>query len=224
MMKKNLAYIFIALVLIITDSYSLNKIIIKLPEPKAKGEMSVEEALQKRRSKRQFKKRPLRIEEISQLLWAAQGITKDGFFRTTPSAGSMYGLEVYLVAGEVTGMEAGIYKYKPMTHEIELIRQGDFRYELADAALAQLFIEKAPATIILTAVYERSEKKYTDRGVMYTNIEAGHAGQNIYLQAVAMNLGTCAVGSFLVIDIKKLVNMPDNEEPICLFPVGEPEK
>jgi SagB-type dehydrogenase family enzyme len=136
----------------------------------------------------------------------------------------MYGLEVYLVAGMVTGLDAGIYKYRPKTNELELVRQGDFRYELADAALAQLFVEKAPVTIIIAAVYERLENKYTDKGVPYAHIEAGHAGQNIYLQAVALNLGTCAVASFVPPDIKKLVNMPDNEEPIYLFPVGEPEK
>jgi SagB-type dehydrogenase family enzyme len=136
----------------------------------------------------------------------------------------MYGLEVYLVAGMVNRLEAGIYKYKPKTHELELVRQGDFRYELADAALAQLFVEKAPATIIIAAVYERLENKYTEKGVPYAHLEAGHAGQNIYLQAVALKLGTCAVATFVPADVKKLVNMPGNEEPIYLFPVGEPEK
>jgi len=224
MIKRMLVYLIALLMFTAIDSFAQDKKPVKLPAPRMKGEMTVEEALQNRRSKRQYKKRPLKLEEVSQLLWAAQGITKDGFFRTTPSAGTMYGLEVYLVAGEVTGLEAGIYKYKPLTHELVLVRDGDLRYELADAALAQLFVEKAPATIILAGVYERSEKKYTDRGVMYTNMEAGHAGQNIYLQAAALGLGTCAVGSFLPVEVKKLVNMPINEEPLYLFPVGEPEK
>lgn len=223
-MGKKYIYLLIASVLLCNELYPQGKSNIKLPDPKTKGEISLEETLNNRRSKRKFKPRQLKIEEVSQLLWAAQGITKDGFFRTTPSAGSMYGLEVYLVAGMVTGLDAGIYKYKPKTNELELVRQGDFRYELADAALAQLFVEKAPVTIIIAAVYERLENKYTDKGVPYAHLEAGHAGQNIYLQAVALNLGTCAVASFVPTDIKKLVNMPDNEEPIYLFPVGEPEK
>lgn len=222
-MKNKLIYLMIASILFGMELYPQAKNTIKLPEVKTKGTVSVEEALQNRRSKRKFKPRQLKIEEVSQLLWSAQGVTKDGFFRTTPSAGSMYGLEVYLVAGMVNGLEAGIYKYKPKTHELELVRQGDFRYELADAALAQLFVEKAPATIIIAAVYERLENKYTEKGIPYAHLEAGHAGQNIYLQAVAMNLGTCAVASFVPSDIKKLVNMPINEEPVYLFPVGEPE-
>ena len=151
-MKNKLILLLIAAFLFCIEAYPQTKNTVKLPEPKKKGSISVEEALQNRRSKRKFKQRLLTMDEVSQLLWAAYGVTKDGFFKTTPSAGSMYGLEVYLVAGMVNGLQAGIYKYKPKSHELELVREGDFRYELADAALAQLFVEKAPATVVIAAV------------------------------------------------------------------------
>ncbi len=194
--------------------------IIDLPAPNLKGTMSVEEALSKRRSVRKYSKEKMKFADLAQVLWAAQGVTKDDFFRTTPSAGTMYGLEVYVVVGNVENIIPGIYEYLPVKRTLRKIRSGDLRYDLADAALGQLFIEKAPATIILLGNYDRVSQKYMDRGQLYVNIEAGHAGQNIYLQATALGLGTCAVGIFEPNEVRKLINARADESPIIMYPVG----
>jgi SagB-type dehydrogenase family enzyme len=193
---------------------------IKLPEPKIDGKMSVEAALLARRSVREYKNEPLSLEEISQLLWAAQGITGRRMFRTAPSAGALYPLEVYVVAGNVTGLPAGIYKYRMQNHEMVRVGEGDKRSELTSAALGQSCIRSASAVIVFSAVYARTTGKYGERGVRYVHMEVGHAAQNVGLQAVALNLGTVMIGAFLDRDVKRVVQMPEGEEPLYLLPVG----
>ena len=202
-------------------------LVIKLPEPKTKGEMSVEEALFKRRSIREYTSQSLNLEQVSQLLWAAQGITEPTLgFRTAPSAGATYPLELYLVVGEngVEKLEAGIYKYNPHEHNIILLLKGDFRKELMGAGLGQTWIGEAPINIVLVAIYERTTARYSERGIRYVHMEAGHVGQNIYLQATALKLGTVVIGAFYDEEVQKVLNLPKEEKPLYIIPIGYPRK
>ena len=191
-----------------------------LPKPNQKGVMSVEEALTKRRSVREYKPGPLTLGELSQLLWSAQGLTAGWGGRTAPSAGGTYPLETYAVVGEVEGLEAGVYRYVPQGHRLTKVLSGDVRSSLAEAALGQSMIADAPVTIVIAADYNRTTGRYGNRGVMYVHMEAGHAGENIYLQAEALGLGTVAVGAFNPDDVGRILHLPQEEEAIYMFPVG----
>ncbi len=193
---------------------------IKLPAPDYMGNTSVEEALSKRRSVRFYSGEDLSIEEVSQLLWAAQGITGTG--RTAPSAGALYPLELYLVVGDVEGLDNGVYQYRPVEHELEKAVEGDIRVELSKAAVGQNqeHVRDAAVDLVFTAVYERTTGKYGERGIRYVHMEAGHAAQNVYLQAVSLELGTVVIGAFSDDKVKELVNAEEQEEPLYIMPVG----
>jgi SagB-type dehydrogenase family enzyme len=194
--------------------------VIGLPQPRYRGDVSLEEALLQRRSVREYTGEPLTLEEISQLLWAAQGITDPRGFRTAPSAGGLYPLEVYLVAGEVAGLEAGVYKYRPQEHSLIRVVVGDRRENLCTAALGQVWVREAAADIVILAVYERTTVKYGDRGIRYVHLEAGHAAQNVCLQATALGLGTVTVGAFYDDEVQAVLGAPKNEKPLYVMPVG----
>ncbi len=194
---------------------------LELPEPMLKGEMSVEEAISKRRSVREYKNVPLTLSELGQLLWAAQGITLPSRgFRAAPSAGATYPLELYVSVreGGVEGLPAGIYHYDPFMHSLSLVKAGDFSMEIYRAALSQEWVREAPICIIIAADFVRTTSRYGPRGERYVYMEAGHVGQNIYLQATALGLGTVAVGAFYDDQLKSVVGC--SEDPIYLFPVG----
>jgi SagB-type dehydrogenase family enzyme len=191
----------------------------ELPEPKLSSKISVEEALSKRRSVRDYGKDSLSIEEVSQLLWAAQGITVRWGGRTAPSAGALYPLEIYVVVGGVKGLKPGLYHYDPEKHSITKKVDGDLRQKLTQAALDQDEITKAPATFVITAVYERTMKKYKERGIRYVHMEVGALGENIYLQAESLDLGTVFIGAFEDEKVKKALEI--EEEPLGIMPVGE---
>ncbi|RLI91482.1 MAG: nitroreductase [Candidatus Altiarchaeales archaeon] len=194
--------------------------LVRLPEPSYEGAMSVEEAIKKRRSIRNYKDESLSLNEISQLLWSAQGITdKRTGFRSAPSAGATYPLEVYLVVGNVNGLSRGIYHYTPRMHTIELLKMGDYRKDLEEAAFGQRWVGDAPISLIFTAIYNRTTSRYGKRGIRYVHLETGHAAQNVYLQATALNLGTVVVGAFDDQRIKEILNLT-NEEPLYIMPVG----
>jgi SagB-type dehydrogenase family enzyme len=194
---------------------------VKLPQPKYDSKFSIEKTLLERRSVRNYKDEPLTLAEVSQLLWAAQGITdKANGLRTAPSAGALYPLETYLVAGKVTGLPAGLYKYKPRGHELEKIADGDKRTELSKAALGQSSVSQAPVVIAISVVYERITGKYGQRGIRYADMETGHVGENVALQAVALGLGTVMVGAFNDDSVKKVLALPTEEKPLYLIPVG----
>ena len=193
----------------------------KLPEPNYESKTSVEKALLERRSVRAYNDESLGLNEVSQLLWAAQGITDPGGrYRTAPSAGALYPLEVYLIISRVESMTQGLYKYKPHLHEIVKIMEGSVKDELAAAALGQSCIRKSAIVIVFSAVYERTTQKYGERGIRYVHMEAGHAAQNVYLQAVSLNLSMVTVGAFRDDEVKKVLNMPDKEQPLYILPVG----
>lgn len=196
--------------------------IIKLPEPNYKSNVSIEEAFLKRRSIRSYKDEPLTLFEISQLLWSAQGITdKRMGFRTAPSAGALYPLEIYVVVGKVKDLEPGVYRYRPETHDIILVLKGDKRKELYNASLQQDWVKNAPIVIVISAVFERTTSKYGERGIRYVYMEAGHCAQNIYLQCVSLNLGTVTVGAFYDEEVKKILDLQKKETPLYLMPVGK---
>jgi len=191
----------------------------ELPEPKLSSKTSVEEALSERRSIREYGKDSLSLEEISQLLWAAQGITVRWGGRTAPSAGALYPLEIYVVAGEVRELEPGLYHYDPGKHSITRKVDGDLRQKLTQAALHQDEIARAPATFVITAVYERTMKKYRERGIQYVHMEVGATGENIYLQAETLGLGTVFIGAFEDEKVKRALGV--KEEPLGIMPVGK---
>lgn len=194
---------------------------IKLPEPRYVSNTSIEKALSERRSIRDYKDEPLKLKELSQLLWAAQGITDKRGLRTAPSAGALYPLELYVAVGNVINLPQGIYKYKPDEHGLVRIEEGDKRIELSNAALGQDWVRNGAAAIVFSAVYERTTAKYGKKGIRYVDIEVGHAAQNVYLQAVSLNLGTVVVGAFYDDEVKKIMNMRDNEQPLCIMPIGK---
>jgi SagB-type dehydrogenase family enzyme len=193
---------------------------IRLPAPVFKSEQSIESTLLKRRSVRDFKDEPLRLAEVSQLLWAAQGVTDLRGFRTSPSAGALYPLELYLLSGNVDGLPDGIYKYIPLSHKLLKVAEGDKRNKLAAASLGQSAVKDGAAVIVFSAVYRRTTRKYGSRGNRYVHIETGHAAQNIYLQAVSLNLGTVIIGAFNDNEVKRILKMKPEEKPLCIMPVG----
>jgi SagB-type dehydrogenase family enzyme len=195
--------------------------VIQLPEPQYDSSLSIERALQQRRSIRDYLDEPLTLNQVSQLLWAAQGITDAASLRTAPSAGALYPLEMYLVIGQVSNLSKGIYKYRSQKHELIKIVEGDKRFELASAALGQDWVRDGAVVLVFSAVYERTMKKYRQRGIRYVHIEVGHAAQNVYLQAVSLQLGTTFVGAFYDEEVKQVLNMPDNEQPLGIMPVGK---
>jgi SagB-type dehydrogenase family enzyme len=193
--------------------------VVPLPRPGKTGPLSVEEAISRRRSVRRFRDAPVLLTEVSQLLWAAQGITgEDGFKRAAPSAGAKYPMEIFIVAGKVDDLAPGIYRYLPETHSLEVVRRGDLRSELCDEALSQEWVEEAALNIVIAGVYERTTEKYGERGIRYVHIEVGAVAENIYLQAETMGLGTTFVGAFSDEAVKKLLRI--DAEPLGIMPVG----
>lgn len=190
---------------------------IRLQKPNKKGSIFIEEALHKRRSVRDYKKAPLNQEQVSQLLWAASG--KNLYRRTAPSAGATYPLEIYLVVGEVEGLEKGIYSYSPSRHTLERKKEQDIRNPLSSASLGQRMIERAPINIIIAADYGRTTDHYGQRGVRYVHMEVGHVGQNISLQAIALGLGTVMIGAFEDRKVKEVLGI--EEDPLYIIPVGK---
>ncbi len=194
--------------------------VITLPEPRYTSNVSIERSLLRRRSVRSFTNEPLTLQEISQLLWAAQGITDSLGRRTAPSAGALYPLEIYLVAGNVKSLAPGVYKYQPEEHRLVRVMDGDIRNGLADAALGQGSVRGGAIAFVITAVYQRTTVKYGDRGIRYVHIEVGHAAENLCLQATAMELGAVTIGAFEDERVAEVLKLPENEKPLYIIPVG----
>jgi len=218
---STLALVLLVLPILSFGSSSAHADPIKLPEPKYDGKVCVERALLERRSVRDYVNEPLSLSEVSQLLWAAQGLTDPAGYRTAPSAGALYPLEVYLVAGKVASLSAGVYRYRPRGHELVAVAEGDKRPELCAAALGQTALRQAPVTVVLAAIYGRTTRKYRERGIRYVHMEAGHVAQNIGLQAVSLDLGSLVIGAFGDAEVKKVMVLPEEEEPLYLIPIGK---
>ena len=194
--------------------------VIKLPEPRYEGTVSLEKAMRNRRSVRDYSRDPLTLAEVSQLLWAAQGITHVDGRRTAPSAGALYPLELYLVVGNVKSISKGLYKYRCRNHDLIRVGKGDPQPDLSSAALFQSSIKTGAAVIVFTAVYDRTTRKYGKRGIRYVHMEVGHVAQNVYLEAFSLGLGTVFVGAFNDRQVKNVLGLPEEEEPLGLMPVG----
>lgn len=203
---------------------------ILLPLPGKTTQMVVEEAILLRRSIRDYTGDPITIKELSMILWAAQGITNTQWrFRAAPSAGATYPLELYVVIGSNsvlvnnnTFLEAGVYKYDVYRHSLRLVKKGDYRAELARAALDQSWVREAAVNIVICAVYERTTGRYGERGIRYVHMEVGHVGQNIYLMSTALGLGTVAVGAFFDNEVARIIGAQPNEHPLYIMPIGVP--
>lgn len=195
----------------------------KLPAPRLDGEISVERTIKERRTVRSFTSRPLKQDQFSQLLWAAQGITeKRGYLRAAASAGALYPMDLYALAGQdtVEGIKPGIYHYAVEGHSITLLLEGDVRKEVANASLYQTWMAEAPVSFLITAEYSRITGKYGKRGIQYALVEAGHIGQNIFLQAEGLGLGAGIVGAFRDEAVVQVTGIPPSHEPILIMPVG----
>jgi SagB-type dehydrogenase family enzyme len=160
--------------------------------------------------------------EVAQLLWAAQGISSREGYRTAPSAGALYPLELHLVAGRVEGLPVGSYRYDPVRHALQVAMPVDIRQAIAKAALDQDWIAQAPVVIVISAVDARTTGKYGRRGVRYVHMEVGHASQNLLLQAVALGLAGAIVGAFDDERLKHLLRLPAEERPLAIVPLGHP--
>jgi SagB-type dehydrogenase family enzyme len=199
---------------------------ISLDPPALEGGMPIWEAVNGRRSIRNFAREPLDQAELSQLLWAAQGVTREGInwrFRAAPSAGALYPVETYLSVQNVNGLEPGIYHYSPGDHALELLTEGDFRARLAEAALDQDFVAEAGVVFCWTAVFARSAWKYAERAYRYVYLDAGHVAQSVALAAVALGLGSCQVAALYDDEVNSLLRADGAEESILyLTAVGRP--
>lgn len=196
---------------------SSNELEGKLPAPKLKGKMSVEETLNLRKSIRIFQDKPLTIEQVSQLLWSAQGITHsrgERMFRTAPSAGATYPLETYLFTA------SGGYKYNPVEHSLKKVYDEDMRTALSEASLGQTAVSNAHAVFVFTYIEERTSQRYGERAYRYICMEAGHVAQNLHLQAVALGLGSVPVGAFTDDQVAQILNLPEDEIPLYIVPIG----
>jgi len=197
---------------------------IALPKPRFKGELSLEEAMLRRMSTRVFSSRTIAKSQLSQLLWACQGIRR-GYYRTVPSAGATYPLEVFVLLGEggVESLGGGVYRYVPQGHSIEPHLPGDVRKDLCSACLEQGFIRSAPVSFVVCSEYSRTTARYGERGVRYVHMEVGHLGQNVALQGEALGLCSVMVGAFHDEDVSRALNLPLELKPLYVVPVGYSE-
>jgi len=193
---------------------------VALPAPNLDGGVPLEHAFAERRSVREFARGALTLPQVAQLLWAAQGVTHRNGARTAPSAGALYPLELYLVAGEVRDLAPGLYRYVASRHQLEPLAAGDLRRDLCDAALEQECVAEGAVVFVFAAVEPRTTRKYGPRGVRYVHIEVGHAAQNLALQATVLGLGSVTVGAFDDDAVVHLLHLPKGEAPLYLMPVG----
>jgi SagB-type dehydrogenase family enzyme len=187
-----------------------------LPAPRQSGALSVEEALARRRSVRTYTGDPLSMAELSQLLWACQGTTHQAGLRTAPSAGALYPLETYVARAD------GVYRYLSQGHRLQVIGRADVRSALSDAAVGQEPVAQAPAVFVIAAVYQRTAQKYGERATLYIYLEAGHAAQNLLLQAVSLGLGGVPIGAMYEDRVQKALSLPDDHQPVYIIAIGHP--
>ncbi len=195
----------------------------KLPQPKTEGTISVEQVVAQRRTVRAYSSQAIAQDQLSQLLWSAQGITgSSGYKRAAPSAGALYPMDVYAVVGRdgVARMEAGVYHYEPKGHRLTPITGQDLRNQVARASLSQMWMAQAPINLVISAEYSRATGKYGRRGVRYALIEAGHIGQNLFLQAEALGLKAGIVGAYHDEQLIEIMKIPRSHEPLLIMPIG----
>jgi SagB-type dehydrogenase family enzyme len=195
--------------------------VVKLPRPLRKSGVPVEEAIANRRSRRSYADEPISLEDISQLCWAAQGITETGTgLRAAPSAGALYPLDLFLVVGN-SDLKAGVYYYSCKNHILKRVKSGDYRKQLREAALGQEWVEKGAFDFVISATYDRTTITYGERGrERYVPMEAGHVAQNICLQAESLGFGTVTIGAFNDAQVREVISGPSEQVPLYVMPVG----
>lgn len=193
-----------------------------LPKPDLSGTMSIEQTLQKRRSIRSYSDEPLTLREISQLAWSAQGISDErSGFRTAPSAGATFPMEIYLLVTGLADVADGVYRYNNREHTLEKKLNGDLRQSLFEVSLRQPSVTNAPVVMVITGVLERTEQRYGQRALRYVYMEAGHVAQNVYLQGVAMDVGTVVIGAFQDEGLSRVMELENGEHPLYIMPLGK---
>ncbi|MEM4718185.1 MAG: SagB/ThcOx family dehydrogenase [Desulfurococcaceae archaeon] len=192
---------------------------VKLPEPSKDTPLS--QLLLRRKSIRRYKSDALTHSELSCMLWATYGLVNRRR-HVVPSAGATYPVEIYVFIKNVIGLKQGIYRYDEVKHSLILVKEGDFSRDLAKACLDQSWVRDAPINIVIVARYEKTTSWYGDRGLRYIHFEAGHIGQNIYLAATELGLGTVAVGAFIDESIAELIGLGKEYIVLYVFPVGKP--
>lgn len=193
-----------------------------LPKPDLSGTMPIEQTLQKRRSIRSYSDKPLTLQEISQLAWSAQGISDErSGFRTAPSAGATYPMEIYLLVTGLADVAEGVYRYNNREHTLEKKINGDMRQNLFEVSLRQPSITNAPVVMVITGVLERTEQRYGQRALRYVYMEAGHVAQNVYLQGVVLDVGTVVIGAFQDEGVSRVMELEDGEHPLYIMPLGK---
>lgn len=217
---RTIAFVFLQFAFLYGGSMAQAAEQIRLPAPAQTGQHSLEALLQHRRSVREYPELALSLAQLGQLLWAAQGITHRSGYRTAPSAGALYPLELYAVVGHVSGLAKGIYHYLPKRHALVKTVDGNVGAALAKAALSQASVAQAPVVIVFTAVSARTEQKYGERAQRYIDIEVGHAAENLFLQAEALGLATVDVGAFHDQEVAHVLQLPHGQVPRLLMPVG----
>lgn len=199
---------------------------IELPSFQPVQAMSLDQTLRQRKSVRDFQDKPLSKGQLAYLLWASTGIQRieDGYeFRTAPSAGALYPIETYLVVNDVKAIEPGIYHYSIRSHQLEQLRQGDFRRQITAAALGQEMCARASVVFVWSAVFERCKWKYGQRAYRYIYLDAGHIAENLALAAVSLKRGSCEIGALYDEQVNAIIGVDGIEESaICMAAVGIP--
>ena len=197
-----------------------NSEIIQLPEPRLNSDVSLEESLYNRRSTRNYSNEPVTIQEVAQLLWAAQGITDAAGHRAAPSAVASYPLSIYIVAGNVPEIMDGVYIYDPVDHSMKRSIDGDIRNELAVASMGQASVRQGAVSFVVTVDYGKMAARFGDKGERFGTLEAGHAAQKLCLQATALDLGLVTAGAIYDDQVVEVLDLPENLTPLYVIPVG----
>jgi SagB-type dehydrogenase family enzyme len=195
-----------------------------LPVPAETG-MPLAEALRKRRSVRKYGDRPLTAAELGALCFAANGTTGElpgRATKTIPSAGALYPMELYVVVNAVDGVEPGLYHYDGGAHQLELMGIGDFREKAFRACYGQKWTMKAAVVFAMSAIFERSKRKYGERVSRYIPAESGHMSQNLYLMSTALNLGGVAIGAYKDAEWNALLGLDGTSESVIYLQVAGP--
>ena len=222
-MKKMLlrsVFILISFIVFVTVPFRISsqEKVINLKKPSFKSSVSVEEALKARRSVRDYSNKPLTLDEISQLLWAGQGITNKRGFRTNPSAGAAFPMELYLATHNVTGIAPGLYHYSPQKETLSLVKEGSLRDQISGTEIYQKNVGKSAAVIIISGDFKRMAERHGIHNFRFVSMEAGSIFQSIGLQAQTLNLGTVVVGAFKEYELKKILGI--KEDPLVIMPLG----
>lgn len=202
------------------------KIALEVPAP-SNACPGLEEAIQRRRSMREFSGEPLSLDELSRLLFFGNGITKTEALseeivlslRASPSAGALYPIEIYPVVFRVAGLQEGVYHYDVQGHSLELLSPGQYKDFMYEASHQQEMVLQSSAVFVMTAIFDRTRVKYGERGYRYVLLDAGHIAQNLYLECTALGLGCATIGGFVDDDVNSLLGVDGLLESVVYMAV-----